>query len=120
MMETSEEARAMENVDVRLRHMDDLGIEVQVLYPTVFISLVTDKVDEEVAICRGWNRWMADICKQGEGRLRWTCVLPLLDMNVALEELRFCGQHGAVGVFCGRLKARACFTTPTSIPSTRR
>ena len=27
---------------------------------------------------------------KGKGRLRWICVLPLLDMSASLEELKFC------------------------------
>lgn len=99
VMDSPEEARAMENVDVRLDHMDELGIDVQVLYPTFFIQHITDDPKAEVAICRGWNRWLGDIWGQSNGRLPWTAVLPMLDMPNALEELRWARQHGAVGVF---------------------
>ncbi|MGZ8425014.1 MAG: amidohydrolase family protein, partial [Candidatus Binatia bacterium] len=99
VMGTPQETREMENVPARLKHMDDLGIDVQVLYPTMFIEQITEKPVWEVAICRGYNRWLADIYRQGQGRLRWICVLPLLDMSAAVAELQFCQQHGAVGVF---------------------
>jgi predicted TIM-barrel fold metal-dependent hydrolase len=98
MMESIPEAREMEDVSVRLRHLDELGIDIEVLYPTIFLAQVTDNVFEEVAICRGWNRWLADIWKQSDGRLRWACVLPLLDMPTALEEIEFSKQNGAVAV----------------------
>ena len=37
----------------------------------------------EIPISKGYNRWLADIHAQGQGRLRWICVLPLLDMSAA-------------------------------------
>src|SRR4029434_3638251 len=70
VMGTPQEPRQMENVPARLRHMDELGIDVQVLYPTMFIEQITDKPAWEVAICAGYNRWLADIYQQSEGRPR--------------------------------------------------
>jgi predicted TIM-barrel fold metal-dependent hydrolase len=115
-MHTPRETREMENVAARLRHMDELGIDVQVLYPTIFIEMVTEKPRWEIAICKGYNRWLADIYRQGKGRLRWICVLPLLDMSVSLEELKFCKQHGAVGVFMRGIEGNRLITDPYFYP----
>jgi predicted TIM-barrel fold metal-dependent hydrolase len=111
-MGSERETREMENVPARLRHMDELGIDVQVLYPTIFIEQIADKPEWEIAICRGYNRWLAEIFKQGRGRLRWICVLPLLDMDAALEELQFCHEHGAVGVFMRGIEGNRMITHP--------
>ena len=51
VMGTPQETREMENVPARLKHMDELGIDVQVLYPTMFIEQITEKPAWEVAIC---------------------------------------------------------------------
>jgi uncharacterized protein len=116
VMSTPRETREMENVPARLRHMDELGIDVQILYPTVFIEQITEKPDWEIAICKGYNRWLADIYRQGGGRLRWICVLPLLDMRAALEELKFCQQHGACGVFMRGIEGHRLITDPYFYP----
>lgn len=91
-------ARKMQDIDLRLAHMDELGIDVQVLHNSLWIEQVTDRPDVEVALCRSWNRWLADIFAEGHGKLRWTCVVPTLDLDAAREELRFAKQHGAVGL----------------------
>jgi len=83
-----------------------------VLYPTMFIEQITEKPDWEIAICKGYNRWLADIYRQGQGRLRWICVLPLLDMSASLEELKFCKQHGACGVFMRGIEGHRLITDP--------
>ncbi len=40
--------------------MDKLGIDVQILFNTMWIARVADKAEAEIALCRSWNRWMAD------------------------------------------------------------
>jgi len=116
VMNTPRETREMENVAARLRHMDELGIDIQVLYPTMFIEQISDKPAWEIAICKGYNRWLADIHRQGQGRLRWICVLPLLDMGAALEEVRFCQQQGACGVFLRGIEGLRMITDPYFYP----
>ena len=82
-LDTPKESRDMANIDVRLAHMDEIGTDIQVLYPTLFLRPVTDRPDIELALCRSYNRWLADIWSHGHGRLRWAAQLPLLSMNEA-------------------------------------
>jgi hypothetical protein len=49
--------------------MDQLGVNIQVLYPTVFLMPITNRPDIELALCRSYNRWLADICRDGKERL---------------------------------------------------
>ena len=65
------ESREMQSVETRLAHMDDLGIETQVLYPTLFLRPVVQDAERERALCKSYNRWMGDLWRQGKGRLRW-------------------------------------------------
>jgi predicted TIM-barrel fold metal-dependent hydrolase len=95
---TPEAAREMSNVQQRLKHMDELGIDVQVLYNSLWITPLTSKPDAEIALSWAWNRWLADVWKLGEDRLRWTCVVPALSPKEAVEQIRFAKEHGAVGV----------------------
>jgi predicted TIM-barrel fold metal-dependent hydrolase len=116
LMDTPEEAREMENVDVRVRHMDHLGIDTQVLYPTAFIELMAERPEVDVAICKAYNRWLADIWQQGQGRLRWACVLPLLSMDDALDQLRYSHQHGACAVFMRSIEGNRLLHDPYFYP----
>ena len=98
-MDAPEAARTGENVQVRLDHMDRLGVDVQVLWPTIFLERVADKPEVEAAVCRSYNRWLAGIWGQSQNRLRWMAVLPLQTMSEAIEQLDYCQAHGAVGIF---------------------
>ncbi|HTN72889.1 MAG TPA: amidohydrolase family protein [Methylomirabilota bacterium] len=97
--DTAKESREMDDINARLKHMDELGVDVQVLYPTIFLRPFTRRPELELAVTRSYNRWLIDIWKRAPERLRWTAVLPLLTMDKALEEARFAKENGACGIF---------------------
>ncbi len=96
---TSKESREMSDVSARIAHMDELEIDMQVLYPTLFLRAWTSNPTVEYAICKSYNRWLADICKAAPDRLKWAVMPPLLSMDKVESELRFAKDHGAVAVF---------------------
>ncbi len=95
---TTEETREARSIEARLKHMDELGVGTQVLYPTLFLIPISSKPDVEYAIHTAYNRWVADICGRSGGRLRWAAQLPLLSMDRVVEELRWAVEHGACAV----------------------
>ena len=92
-----------------LGHMDQLGVDVQVMYPTLFLTQVSGRPEVEMALCKAYNRWMGSKWAQSGGRLRWIATLPLLSMDEALEEMAFAKEHGACGVL---KKGRECGGRP--------
>src|SRR5437764_1551277 len=64
---TPREYRELEDVPGRLAHMDELGIDIQVLYPSI-LTTITERRETEDAMWRAYNRWMADACRQSAGR----------------------------------------------------
>jgi predicted TIM-barrel fold metal-dependent hydrolase len=97
-MNTSAGARELARVDLRLEHMDQLGIDIQVLHNTLWIEQVTNRPEAELALCRSYNRWLADTWARGKGRLRWSCMPPVLSIPEAIKEARWCREHGSVGI----------------------
>jgi predicted TIM-barrel fold metal-dependent hydrolase len=89
----------MSDIDARLAHMDELGVDLHVLYPTIFLRPLTRRPDAEVALCKSYNRWLADIWKKGGGRLRWVVLPPVMSLDKAIEELHFGKENGACGVY---------------------
>jgi uncharacterized protein len=97
-LKTAPEARELRDVELRLKHMDELGIDVQILFNTMWIARVADKAAAEIALCKSWNRWMAEVWKQGNNRLRWSCVVPAMTLSEAIEQMRSAKENGAVAV----------------------
>ncbi len=91
--------RELEDVPGRLAHMDEMGVDVQVIFPTFFIRYNTINAEAEWALTTTYNRWLAEKCASTNGRLRWAAVLPLLLPDKAVEELRWAKTHGACGIF---------------------
>ncbi len=91
--------REMRDIESRLKHMDELDIDVQVLYPSLFLKPLTDKPEVEAAIFKGYNRWMADVWRKSENRLRWVSMVPLMSIDESIEEARFAKDNGGCGLF---------------------
>lgn len=97
-LQTPAEARDLRDVELRLQHMDRLGIDLQVLHNTMWIAQVAERAEAEVALCLAWNRWMADVWKKAKGRLFWSCVVPAMTIGEALQQIRFARENGSVAV----------------------
>jgi predicted TIM-barrel fold metal-dependent hydrolase len=114
--DTSRASREMDDIKARLKHMDDLGVDVQVLYPTIFLRPYTRRPELELAVTRSYNRWLIDIWKRAPERLRWVAVLPLLTMDKALEEARLAKENGACGIFIRGLEGDKRLSDPYFFP----
>ena len=97
--DTTEATREVADVEARLRHMDDLGTDIQVLYPTIYTRKIADDPAADCALGRSYNRWLAETWERGHGRLRWVAIPPLLDLSKAEDELKLAKDHGACGIF---------------------
>ena len=95
---TNVEARELLDVNARLRAMDELGVDIHIIYPTLFLMAITDNPAADRAARRSYNRWLADRCQKSGGRLRWILMPPLMDMKETIEELRFGAANGACGI----------------------
>ena len=119
-LQTAADARELRDVELRLQHMDALGIDVQILFNTMWIARVADKAEAEIALCGSWNRWMADVWKQGKNRLRWSCVVPAMSISEALQQIRLARENGAVAVSLRPFENDKHSSNPISIRSMRK
>ena len=90
--------RELYDVPARVAHMDKLGIDIQIAFPTSMLDTVTLRPDAELALFKSYNRWMASKWKLSGDRLRWTALAPLLTMNEVEAELEFAKANGACGI----------------------
>jgi len=86
----------------RLQDMDDQGVDVHILYPTVGGQLLGREFrDPELlaACCRAYNDWSAEYCRAAPQRLRWAAMLPLQDVQLAIAEARRAAANGAAAFY---------------------
>ena len=74
----------------RIPDMDLDGIDAVVLYPTLglFCGAASDP-PLAAALCRAYNRWLADYCKPYPDRLFGAAMLPLQSVDLAIAEMRY-------------------------------
>jgi predicted TIM-barrel fold metal-dependent hydrolase len=96
-------ARGFDSVS-QLQAMDIEGLDVAILYPTMalYVPLGIDAVDPQLsaAVCRAYNNWLYDFCRQDPGRLKVAAMLPIHDVLEAVKEARRAVKElGAVAVY---------------------
>jgi uncharacterized protein len=86
------------NLSERLQIMDEEGIWIQVLYPTLFLAYPLSCNPAYVtAMCDAYNRWLGDTLS-GQERLKWVGVVNLDDSTAAARQVKEAKILGAVGM----------------------
>ena len=74
----------------RIADLDLDGIDAVFIYPT--LGLLGGAIEEPAfaaAVCRAYNRWLADYCKACPDRLFGVAMLPMQSVEHAVGELKF-------------------------------
>ena len=109
---------SMELVDLkaRLQAMDDEGIDVQVIYPTLFLAYPLSSNPALVtALCSSYNRWLGERLS-GSERLKWAAVVNLDDIPAAVSQVREAKRLGAVAVMVLGTAGDNLLDHPTLLP----
>jgi predicted TIM-barrel fold metal-dependent hydrolase len=87
----------------RIPDMDLDGIDAAFLYPSVglFAGAVQDP-GLAGAMCRAYNRWLADYCRPYPDRLFGVAMLPMQSIDLAIEEMRYARRE--LGMRAGFLR----------------
>jgi len=88
----------------RVADMDKLGLDVQVIYPTIFLDTLSQDVAFETALMKSYNTWLAQTCAQFPNRLKWAAMIPLRNPRDGAREL---ARAKAMGAVCGLIYGTA-------------
>ena len=89
----------LSDTDARLRGLDYMGIDHQMLYPTTLYARMTSDPGFEAALMRSYNRYVGKQCSLAPKRLKWAGLLPLRDARQgceAIDEMQKLGASAAV------------------------
>lgn len=84
----------------QLEAMDTEGLDTAVLFRTSPLH-TNENFEPEYAndLCRAWNSWISDFCKENPQRLKPSALITLHDVDLAVEEARrSVTDLGAVGL----------------------
>ena len=115
-LDTDEGTREASDIAKRLAHMDELEVSTHVLYPSMFLRPLATHPEVDLALAMGYNRWLADIHRQGGGRLRWAVVLPMMSIDKSIEEMQFGKENGACAVFMRGIEGPHRLSDPYMYP----
>jgi aminocarboxymuconate-semialdehyde decarboxylase len=89
------------DAEVRLREMDRDGVDVQIISATPVLFAYERPVEHALDCAQLFNDAALDLCRQGKGRLKSFCQVPLQNVDAACKELSRCMQVGHLGVQIG-------------------
>ena len=87
------------NPEGRVRELDEMGIDVQFLFPSTLYARMTADPGFEAAMFRAYNRFMGRQCRVNSKRLKWAGLVPLREPResiLALEEMTDLGTSAVV------------------------
>lgn len=93
--------RAARDNQERLRWMDDQGIDVSLIYPSLCLGWQNECDDPELAAayCRVYNDWVADLCASYSDRILPIAMVPLIRVEDGVAELCRTTGLGARGLY---------------------
>jgi uncharacterized protein len=83
-----------------LKCMDREGIDAVVLYPSIGLFVPFQpgiSAAQSADACRGYNRWIADYCATDPRRMTAVGLVPLVDIEVAVDVLHEAIELGLAG-----------------------
>ncbi len=93
------ESAELRSAAMRLHQLDRENTEIQVLYPTMFLSYpITFDPELGVAMMRAYNSWIADITSQAPDRLKWVTIVDPIDPKASVKEIERTREMGSVGI----------------------
>ncbi len=107
----------LRDAKARVEHMQTEDIDLQVLYPTLFLAYnLTPDPGFAAALCSSYNRWMADVTSSQHERLKWVAAINLSDVGLAVQEVRRAKELGAVGLMIGGTAGDKLLSHPSLLP----
>lgn len=107
----------LRDVPQRLAAMDELGIDTQVVFPSIWLGCLAENVELEAALARSYNQFMANQCGESNGRIRYVAIVPWRRPELAVREIKRVQTLGsAVGIFARGLEWDRPLTHPDHWP----
>jgi predicted TIM-barrel fold metal-dependent hydrolase len=86
---------SLTDIAARLRDLDRMGFDAQMLFPSTLYAHMTPDPGFEAALFRAYNRYLGGQCQHAPKRLKWAGLLPLRDQRQAFDAIDEMARLGA-------------------------
>ena len=91
-------AQEITDVPARLRDMDKVKIDTQVVFPSLFLTHTAEDLKLETALLRAYNSYLGECAAASKGRIRFAALVPIRAVDESIRELKRAAKVGAAAV----------------------
>jgi predicted TIM-barrel fold metal-dependent hydrolase len=91
-------AQELTDVAARLRDMDKVNIDTQVVFPSLFLTVSSEDLRLEAALLRAYNSFLGECATASKNRIRFAALVPIRDVEESIKEIKRAAKIGAVAV----------------------
>jgi predicted TIM-barrel fold metal-dependent hydrolase len=91
-------AQEITDVDARIRDMDKVKIDIQVVFPSLFLTTTSADLRFEAALLRAYNSFLGECSAASKNRIRFAALVPIRDLAESIKEIRRAAKIGAAAV----------------------
>jgi predicted TIM-barrel fold metal-dependent hydrolase len=88
----------MTDIDARLKDMDKVKIDTQVVFPSLFLTTTAEDLRLEAALLRAYNSFLGECSAASKGRIRFAALVPIRDIEASTKEIKRAAKIGAAAV----------------------
>lgn len=107
---------SLTDIAARLRDLDRMGFDAQMLFPSTLYAHMTPDPGFEAALFRAYNRYLGGQCQQAPKRLKWAGLLPLRDQRQAFEAIQEMARLGARAAVVFGTAGERLLSDPSFLP----
>ena len=91
-------AQELIDVPARIRDMNKVKIDTQVVFPSLFLTHTAEDLKLEAALLRAYNSFLGECVTTSKGRIRFAALVPIRDVAESIKEIKRAARIGAAAV----------------------
>jgi predicted TIM-barrel fold metal-dependent hydrolase len=91
-------AQELTDLGARLRDMDKVKIDNQVIFPSLFLTHTAEDLRLEAALLRAYNSFLGECAAASKNRIRFAALVPIRDVAASVKEIQRAATIGAVAI----------------------
>jgi predicted TIM-barrel fold metal-dependent hydrolase len=91
-------AQELTDVGARIKDMDKVKIDTQVVFPSLFLTHTAEDLKLEAALLRAYNSFLGECASASKGRIRFASLVPIRDVEESIKEIQRAVKIGAAAV----------------------